>query len=165
MTRRAGLWSVVALCVLPLLAAAETRGPETNLPLPRYVSLKASESNLRRGPSLSHRIDWVLKRRGMPLRVTAEYGHWRRVADRDGIAGWVHYAMLSGARTALVEQELLPLRARPRPDAPELARLERGVVARLERCDPDWCELSAGGYSGWAPKDGLWGVDPGEILD
>ena len=29
-------------------------GPETNLPLPRYVSLRAGEANVRRGPSLSH---------------------------------------------------------------------------------------------------------------
>ena len=39
---------------------------------PRYVSLKASEANVRRGPSLTHRIDWVYKRRAMPLRVTAD---------------------------------------------------------------------------------------------
>ena len=57
-------------------------GPETNLPLPRFVSLKSDEGNVRRGPSLSHRIDWVFVRRGMPLQVTAEYGHWRRVVLR-----------------------------------------------------------------------------------
>ena len=66
-------------------------GPETNLPMPRFVSLKASEANVRRGPSLTHRIDWVFKRRDMPLQVVAEYGHWRRVIDRDGQGGWVHY--------------------------------------------------------------------------
>ena len=67
------------------LAALET-GSATNLPLPRYVSLKASEGNVRRGPSLTHRIDWVFKRRDMPLQITAEHGHWRRVQDRDGQA-------------------------------------------------------------------------------
>ena len=56
----------------------------TNLPLPRYVSMKAAEGNVRRGPSLTHRIDWVFKRRGMPLQITAEYGNWRKVQDRDG---------------------------------------------------------------------------------
>ena len=66
-------------------------GPETNLPMPRYVSLKASEANVRRGPSLTHRIDWVFKRRDMPLQVVAEYGHWRRVIDRDGQGGSDHH--------------------------------------------------------------------------
>ena len=75
-------------------SAAETRGPVTNLPLPRFVSMKAAEGNVRRGPSLSHRIDWVYKRRDLPLRITAEHGHWRRVADRDGTGGWGHYLAL-----------------------------------------------------------------------
>lgn len=140
-------------------------GPETNLPLPRYVSLKVAEGNVRRGPSLSHRIDWVFLRRDMPLQIVAEYGHWRRVVDREGLGGWVHYALLSGARTVFVDADLLPLRSRPEPDAPEVARLEAGVIARLGECEPDWCRLTAGGYRGWAPKSALWGVDPSEIRD
>ena len=60
---------------------AVTVGPITHLPLPRYVSMKASKGNVRRGPSVTHRIDWVFMRRNMPLQITAEYGHWRRVVD------------------------------------------------------------------------------------
>lgn len=165
---------VVVLCTGLALAStgdaqeapvAPTLGPETNLPLPRFVSLKASESNVRRGPSLSHRIDWVFKRRNMPLQVVAEYGHWRRVIDRDGQGGWVHYTMLSGARTVVVEGEPTPLRTQPEPNAMENAILEPGVVARLGDCNPDWCQLNAGGYRGWVPKAHLWGVAPAEIRD
>ena len=79
--RRAGL-TLILMALWPLMAMAGERGPVTGLPLPRYVSLKASEANVRRGPSLTHRIDWVFKRRDMPLRITAEFGHWRRVEDR-----------------------------------------------------------------------------------
>jgi SH3-like domain-containing protein len=140
-------------------------GPETNLPLPRYVSLKTDEGNVRRGPSLSHRIDWVFLRRDMPLQITAEYGHWRRVIDREGLGGWVHYALLSGTRTVIVDQHLLPLRARPVENAPESAHLEAGVIARLGECNPDWCRISAGGYRGWAPKSALWGVGADEIRE
>ena len=144
---------------------APSLGPETNLPLPRFVSLKASESNVRRGPSLSHRIDWVFKRRNMPLQVIAEYGHWRRVIDREGQGGWVHYTMLSGARTVVIEGEDTALRAKPEPTALENAMLEPGVVARLGECNPDWCQLNAGGYRGWVPKAQIWGVSPAEIRD
>ncbi|MDP5085999.1 MAG: SH3 domain-containing protein [Yoonia sp.] len=140
-------------------------GPETNLPLPRFVSLRAGEANVRRGPSLSHRIDWVFTRRDMPLQVIAEYGHWRRVIDRDGQGGWIHYRMLSGARTVLIEAENTALRARPETSAIENAILEPGVVARLGECNPDWCELTAGGYRGWVPKNQFWGVSDGEIRD
>lgn len=141
------------------------RGPETNLPLPRFVSLKASEANIRRGPSLSHRIDWIFTRRDMPLQIVAEYGHWRRVIDREGIGGWVHYSLLSGVRTVIVDQDLLPILSRAETGAPIVAQLEAGVIARIDECTIDWCEISAGGYDGWAPKTALWGVSADEVLD
>ncbi|GGF64209.1 hypothetical protein GCM10011402_15450 [Paracoccus acridae] len=143
----------------------ETRGPVTNLPVPRYVSLKGSEGNARRGPSLSHRIDWVFRHAGMPLRVVAEFGHWRRVEDKDGAGGWVHYALLSGVRTALVTQDMVELRSRPNPDADIVARAEMGAIVRLGECDPGWCRISGGGQRGWVPKTAIWGVDPDEVRD
>ncbi|AUQ48810.1 putative protein in bacteria [Phaeobacter inhibens] len=146
-------------------AARDERGPVTNLPLPRFVSMKAAEGNVRRGPSLTHKIDWVFKRRGMPLEITAEYGHWRRVRDRDGAGGWVHYALLSGARTVLIEEDMLTVHARPDSGAPITAAFELGVVARLGKCEVSWCSISAGGYRGWAPKEKLWGVAPDELRD
>lgn len=145
--------------------AQERRGPITNLPLPRYVSMKAMEGNVRRGPSLSHRIDWVFTRRGMPLMVTAEHGHWRRVQDRDGAGGWVHYALLSGVRTVLIEEDMTPVYTQPDTNAPVAAAFEVGVVARLGACNPVWCRISAGGYRGWVEKRALWGVAPDELRD
>lgn len=164
----------IVLCALLLMvgpASAQSSdqpavlGPETNLPVPRYVSLKASEANVRRGPSLSHRIDWVFTRRNMPLQVIAEYGHWRRVIDRDGQGGWVHYTMLSGARTVLIDGQTTALRSRPDEKSLENAMLEPGVIARLGECNANWCNLTAGGYRGWVPKSVLWGVAEGEIRD
>ena len=143
----------------------EVRGPVTNLPVPRYVSLKGSEGNARRGPSLSPRIDWVFRHAGMPLRVVAEFGHWRRVEDKDGAGGWIHYALLSGVRTALVTQDMVELRSRPHPDANIVARAEMGAIVRLGECEPDWCRISGGGQRGWVPKSSIWGVDANEVRD
>ena len=142
-----------------------TRGDVTNLPLPRYVSLKAAEGNARRGPSLSHRIDWVFVHRGMPLRVTAEFGNWRRVEDSERQGGWVHYTLLSGVRTVLVEADDSTLRSRPEPGAEIVAEVEAGVIGRLGACNPNWCRITAGGESGWIEKAALWGVEPDEIRD
>ena len=159
-----GVASALAILVAEA-GAAQDRGPVTNLPLPRFVSMKASEGNVRRGPSLTHRIDWVFKRRDLPLEITAEHGHWRRVRDRDGAGGWVHYSLLSGTRTVIVETDTADLLARPDAAAMTVARLEAGVVARIDECAPDWCRLNAGGYRGWTRKDHLWGVRADEILD
>lgn len=156
---------IVGMLVLGAGAWAQDRGSETNLPLPRFVSLKASEGNVRRGPSLSHKIDWVFTRRSMPLEITDEFGHWRRVRDKDGAGGWVHYSLLSGVRTVIVDQDLLPLYVKPDAQTQVNAHVEAGVVARLGACQTGWCRLTAGGQKGWAAKGAYWGVAQGELRD
>ncbi len=162
--KTAGLAGILGLA-FTLGSVAQERGSVTNLPLPRYVSMKASEANVRRGPSLTHRIDWIFKQEDVPLEIIAEHGHWRRVQDRDGAGGWIHYSLLSGVRTAIVEQDMLTLTAQPDLEARPVAQLELGVIARVDECAESWCRLSVAGYRGWAPKEHLWGVRAGEILD
>lgn len=142
------------------------RGPVTNLPLPRYVSLRAESANARRGPDFDQRVDWEFVRRGLPLQVVAEYGLWRRVIDSEGAGGWVHNSLLSGARTGLVRGETpVALHAAPSEGSAVRAVAEPGVIARISGCEADWCEISSGGFKGWIPQDVLWGVDPGETFD
>lgn len=147
------------------LSAPVARGPVTHLPLPRYVSLKGGKGNARRGPSLSHRIDWVFTHPGMPLRVTAEFGHWRRVEDSEGQGGWIHYTLLSGVRHVIVTQDMVDLHARPDEKAEVTAKAQMGAIARLGACNHDWCEIEGGGADGWLRKAALWGVDPDETRD
>jgi len=160
-------WFLAGLVAsMPILAAAQDsvpEGPVTGLPLPRFVSLKSSEANVRRGPSLNHRVDWVFRHRGTPLEITAEFENWRRVRDADGAGGWVHYTLLSGVRTVLVRIENSPLYEQPRENSDIRARSEDGVIARLGRCTADWCELMVDGYRGWMHKSVLWGVSEDEI--
>ena len=61
--------TLTSLLTLATSLQASERGSQTNLPIPRFVSLKTDTGNVRRGPSLNHRIDWVFKRRNMPLKV------------------------------------------------------------------------------------------------
>lgn len=155
-----------AMAQSPAAAAVESRrGPETGLPLPRFVSLRTSEGRARRGPNRSHRIDWVFARRDMPLRVTAEFENWRRVEDHEGQGGWMHHALLSGVRTVLVMEDMATMRSQPHPGAIEVAYLQAGVVARVLRCAPGWCRLGVDGHRGWVERSALWGVEAHEFLD
>ncbi len=139
-----------------------TQGPQkgqvTNLPIPRYVSLKVKEANARRGPSLSHKIDWIYKRQNMPLEIYAEYENWRRVRDFEGLGGWVHYTLLSGIRYVLIKNELLEMRLLPSTDAQVIAKVPQHNIATLDKCNKDWCRIIDDGYKGWVPKNGIWGV-------
>ncbi len=141
------------------------KGAVTNLPIPRYVTLKGGEGNARRGPGLTHRIDWVFVTSGMPLRVTAEHENWRKVEDAEGLGGWVHYSLLSGVRSVLIAQDMAEFRARPDMASEVAFQAEMGVIGRLLACSADWCRVSTNGEKGWTPKTSLWGVEPGEILE
>ena len=166
-------WAAGLVVAVPLggAAAAEepatdrAAGPVTGLPMPRYVSLRSGEGNARRGPGMTHRVDWVFTRRNMPLRVTAEFEHWRRVEDAEGQGGWMHFALLSGIRHVLVVEDMAPLHLQADSRAPVVGYMEAGVVARLQDCTPEWCRLRVEGLRGWAPKSALWGVEAAEILD
>lgn len=145
------------------LVAAPT-GAETGLPLPRFVSLRSAEVNLRTGPGNSYPIDWVYQRRHMPVEVIAEFDNWRKIRDWQGTVGWVHQNLLDARRYARIIEEQV-LRGRPSPDAAPVARLMPGVIAALHACRDDWCRLEAGGYAGWLPRSAFWGAYPNETFD
>lgn len=143
------------------------RGP-SGLPIPRFVSLSSGTVNVRRGPSTTYKVKWIFRKAGLPVEVVREYGNWRQVRDSEGEEGWVHQALLSGKRTALVgpwHSATVPLRAAARLNAPLAARLEPFVLADVERCDGSWCAISGNGFRGHVEQAALWGVYPDETLD
>ena len=165
MNRLTCIFACAALAVLPALAHAQTRGEVTNLPLPRFVSIKSNEANARRGPSLSHRIDWVYTQKNLPVEIYGEYENWRRVRDFDGAGGWIHYSLLSGVRTVLITIDQQPIYRKPDDTSPMVAIISQNVIADLEECTIDWCQIEADGHKGWAPKSAMWGVYPNEIRE
>ena len=153
----------------PEAAAAQENGeigPETGLPMPRFVSLRTNSANARRGPGLDYLIDWEYVRRGLPVEVFAEYGNWRRVRDTDGLGGWVHMSLLSGIRTALVRSGE-PVTLRSGSDLSDDARalVEPGVIVRIRECEENQCRVTAQGTDGWIDQSVLWGVREGEVVE
>ena len=132
--------------------------------VPRYVSLRADEVNVRTGPGVRYPVKWVFVRKSMPVEVIADYDTWRKIRDWEGAEGWVHRAMLSSKRHVITVGELSTLRRDPTEDSRAVAKLEDGVVAELNECDATWCNLSVGGYDGWLKRETLWGLKRGEIV-
>lgn len=145
--------------LVPALAAP--RVTPSGYPVPRYVSLKYGKVNARAGPGEDHRLLWVYRAKGLPLQIVAETADWRRVCDPQGQAAWVHKRGVDGATTAMrVKPGPLPLRARPDPGGRVQAFLRPQSIAALDRCDKGWCRLKAGGTTGWAPQNEIWGGAP-----
>ncbi len=133
---------------------------ETGLPVPRFVSVRAGEVNVRTGPGVRYPIDWVFVRKDMPVEVIGEYDTWRRIRDWTGTIGWVHQSMLSGRRTIMISGEVRELHKKASSDAPVVARSEPGVVGNLLTCEAVWCEVQITDYRGWVERSKLWGVYP-----
>jgi len=163
----AALFAAALLAASGLPAAAEKQitGPVTGLPLPRFVSLEPDTVNVRRGPSREHQVEWVYKRRGLPVEIIAEFDRWRRIRDVSGDTGWVYHSLLAGERTVLITgREEIPLYEEPQGGS-IVALAEPGVVARLETCRSRQCQITVKGHTGWAARPSLWGVYPGEMGD
>ncbi len=87
---------------VPAPPPVPAKGSSTGLPLPRFASLRADAVNLRGGPGTRYPIQWVYKRRDLPVKIEREFDVWRLVEDSDGVKGWVHQATLMGTRTFVI---------------------------------------------------------------
>ena len=137
---------------------------EKALPVPRFVSLRADEVNLRTGPGERYPIDWVLTRKGLPVEIVEEFEAWRKIRDAQGTEGWVHQRMVTGTRNVIVTGELRTLRADADSAAPAVARAEPGVIAHLLDCRESWCRVELQGMKGWLKRSEVWGVYPTEAV-
>jgi SH3-like domain-containing protein len=150
----------------PQVAAPEHRGSATNLPLPRFAALRSDEVNLRAGPGTRYPIEWVYKRRELPVEIQREFEVWRLVQDPDGIKGWVHQATLTGRRSFIVTGGDATLRHEAQDNAAPVAILKPGVVGHIRTCQltSNWCQVQTGDYRGFLKRSQFWGTLPGEVV-
>lgn len=165
--RRLGL-SIAILLVISALswvtdearaqqANTEARTGYSGQPVPRFVALKDNVVHGRAGPGLD--VVAIYRRRGLPVKVIAETpdNQWRRIEDHTGRRVWINQIMLVNNRHTVTKTSAI-LYAEPTTDAAPRARLEEGVMARLETCEGEWCRVRTENFRGWIPKAELWGV-------
>ena len=69
-------------------------GSETGYNLPRYVSLKSNDVNLRVGPSINYPIIIKYIKQNYPIKIIEEYKDWRKIIDYEEHSGWIHKSLL-----------------------------------------------------------------------
>ncbi|HAE08772.1 MAG: aspartyl-trna synthetase [Alphaproteobacteria bacterium] len=137
----------------------------SGLPVPRYVTLKFDEANLRAGPGREYPVLWQYRQAGLPLMVDAEFGIWRKVVDHDGTAGWMHGSVLSLRRMALVQTNMAKIYADPDEASDVIALAERLALMELQSCPKAWCRVASDDVRGWIKRQVVWGVLENESLD
>ena len=134
-------------------------------PIPRFASIRSDKVNLRIGPGVRYRIDWVYTRPDLPVEILRKIDVWYLVRDPDGVQGWVSTVTLSGRRNVIVQGADAPLRDEPKETGSVLATLKPGVIGRLQSCEKtsDWCKIQIPGHKGYLKRSQFWGLLPDEI--
>ncbi len=158
---------ILAIILVVVQAAPASAGEASGLPLPRFVSLRSDEVNVRSGPGQRYPIDWIYARKDLPVEVIAEFEAWRKIRDWQGTEGWVHQSMLSGRRMMVVIGGQRQLRGSDGDSADTLALVDPGVLGRLLQCprSRDYCRVEVGQMQGWLKREEIWGVYRGEWLE
>ena len=156
--KAARLLSLFALVLVYATVLSSTEAHAQQREVPYWASLRFDEVNMRVGPSEAYKIDWVYKRKGLPVQVIRTRESWRLVVDPEGTQGWIERSQLSPKLGALIVGEgVAELREAPNVQAAILWRAEPGVVAELLRCRDSFCEIDVGGRSGWVRRIRIWG--------
>src|SRR5499426_3958988 len=169
------LAALTALCLSlqPLVASAwagdksvANQRKGSGLPIPRFASLRSDEVNVRTGPGTRYPVDWVFKRKGMPVEIVAEYEVWRKFRDWQGASGWVHQSLLTGKRSFIIPAKPANLHKTPAASAEVMAKLEPEVMGEIRSCAGDWCRVRVtSGVSGWLERTAFWGVYKSEPIN
>lgn len=166
-----GLWAACIALLPPVgpghaadpAVAAQRRG--SGLPIPRFASLKSDEVNVRTGPGPRYPVDWVFKRKGMPVEIVAEFENWRKIRDWQGASGWVYQGLLTGKRSFIIPNKMASLHKTPAAAAEVVAKLEPEVMGEIRSCSGEWCRVRASGISGWLERTDIWGVYKSESIN
>jgi SH3-like domain-containing protein len=149
----------------------------SGLPLPRFVTVRAKESNVRVGPGYQYDISWTYKLAGTPVEIIQEFDVWRKIRDVDGSTGWVHQNMLSGTRAGYTIKDAgdkIGLRTDASDEAGIVAWVGPGFPVKISSCKSGWCAVVAvdhpveghpTNFTGYLPETDLWGVYQGENFD
>lgn len=136
----------------PLEASAKNK-------IPRFVTLRANEVNMRAGPGVHYPVEWVFKQKGLPLKVIAEFHHWRKVEDFQGTVGWIHKSLLSGRQKLLIRHATQAVYHKKSYESDVVGYLKPLVIASIDECEKLWCYIHIDKVSGWVPvSENVWGT-------
>lgn len=154
---------IISLLTLLLLSGAQALEPPRAVA--RFATLDSREVNVRTGPGTRYPIKFILSRDELPVEIVKEFDIWRQIRTEQGDEGWVHKSLLAARRSVIIKDGPETLLKKPHAGATPLVKLETGVIARLDRCDGEWCYLKVAGYKGWVRRGHVWGVYKDETFD
>ena len=122
----------------------------------KFVSLKKNKVNVRYGPSLESKIKYIYKKINLPIRQIDEKENFRRIVDLKNNSGWIHVSQLKKTNSIIILENKI-LFKKPSNLSKPVARLEKGRLLVIKKCENKWCSIITGNYSGWVKAEKIWG--------
>ena len=141
-------------------------GVVTGYKIPRFVSLKSNEVNLRVGPSFNYPIKIKYIQNNLPVEIIDEYDIWRQIQDIDGNLGWIHKSLLKGNRYGVIlsDKDNFALIFNY-PQGYKIGNIGNKNIVEIKKCLEKWCFIKIKNKKGWIEKKNLWGVYKSEIYN
>ena len=145
---------------------ASNIGKETGLEIPRYVSIKSDNANIRVGPSKNYPINIKYIIKNLPIKIIDEYNDWRKVEDFENNFGWIHKSLIKGERHGIIKpNETESIIIYNSSDGIPIGEINRGNIVKLKNCKIDWCYIIFERYKGWIKKKYIWGTKSDEVYN
>ena len=138
----------------------------TGLKIPRFVSIKTNESNLRVGAGKQYPKILTYNSKNLPLEIIDEYDEWRKIIDFEGNIGWLHKRLLKGNRFAIINPPYEePAQIYNKPEGQVIGKIGKKNILEIKTCLMNWCKIKYRENTGWINKLNLWGVYEKEIIN
>ena len=121
-----------------------------------FLSLKKNKVNVRYGPSFESPIKYVYKKMNLPIKQIDKKENWRRIIDFKNNSGWIHWSQLKKVNSIIPLENKILFR-KPSIFSEPLAKIKKGRVLVLDKCDGIWCKVKSGKFKGWIKTNDIWG--------
>ena len=121
-----------------------------------FLSLKKDKVNVRYGPSFDSPIKFIYKKLNLPIKQIDKKENWRRIIDFKNNSGWIHWSQLKKKNSIIPTQDKI-LFQKPSNFSKPLARIKKGRVLIVKKCNGNWCKIKTDKFEGWIKTDNIWG--------
>ena len=122
----------------------------------KFLSLKKNKTNVRYGPGLDYQIKYIYRKINLPVKQIDKKENWRRVIFLDNNSGWIHWSQLKPTNSVIAIKEKI-LFKKPSNFSEPLAKMEKGRLLIIKKCEDDWCNVTTFKYTGWIKIKNTWG--------
>ena len=121
-----------------------------------FLMLKNNEVNVRYGPSFDYPIKFIYKKIFLPVKVIDKKENFRRIIDHKKNSGWIHWTQLKKSKSLITTSSKI-LFKKPTKYSKPLAKIEKGRLLIVKKCEQNWCNIQTDKFSGWVDKTNIWG--------